>query len=107
MSRLGDAVRRSNRALERDTGNEFFVWKGNNYAAVGNVAESSKLLGSGGFELEADLSVFARLEILPDPGPVEKDLITFRGKPYRIERVSVLPGSSIVKLACNSTTKGA
>lgn len=109
MSSLGSSSKRGLKSLERSTGRKVFTWPvgGSDYICVGNVAESSKTLGVGGFALEADCSIFVRLELLPEPLPAEKQRLIFNGKTYRIDKVSKLPGDEVLKLICNDPTRGA
>lgn len=107
MSILGQDTKRTLRELERLTGRKVFRWNGNNYQCVGNTSESMKDLGVGGWEIELDLSIFVRRQLLPTPGPKEKQSLSFDGKNYRIANVKNLPGDEVQKLICEFDSKGA
>lgn len=112
MSRIGDAILRSQRAIERDSGNPTFKWKANQTAStyvipcMENSSDSSKILGLGGFALEADLVLFVRVEVLVGFAPVEKDVIQFRAKNYRLDKITRLAGDTVLKYNLISLTKG-
>lgn len=107
MSILGSETIRTLRELERLTGRKTFTWHGNDYQCVGNTAESMKDLGVGGWEIELDLSIFVRRQLLPSPGPKEIQSLSFDGKVYRIANVKNLPGDAVQKLICEFDSKGA
>ncbi len=106
MNRISREVVRSLRALEKDLGNPVFTWGGADYPCCPNEATASKILGLGGFAIDADLLLFVRVAVLPDPGPREKQTLTFTGKKYRIDQRGVLPGQDIITLVCNDATRG-
>jgi hypothetical protein len=94
--------------LERAAGNPVFTWpstNGNDYECVANEASSSKIFGEGGFSLEADLTLFVRIELLPATGPQEKETLMFGGRKYRIDNLSRLPGNAVLRMACNDPNR--
>jgi hypothetical protein len=103
---IGRDIGRGLKGLERALGGPVFTWNGADYPCVANEAESSKVFGAGGFALEADLVLFVRDEVLPEVGPAEKDLVVYRGKTYRIDKIGNLPGDGQMKLMCNTPTLG-
>ena len=105
ISRLAREVNRGMRALERalatDQTAPTFTWGNVEYPCVPSQTVASQSLGPGGFSLEADLTLYVRVEVLPTPGPQENQFVTVKGKRYRIDKLSTLPGDSILRLICN------
>jgi hypothetical protein len=111
---MGGDTRRGLRDLRRATGRHFMTTRTNQeLPCVANTAESSKAFGSGGFQLEADLSVFIDAAFMPADhatnGPKEKQQWTFSrdGKVYKIDHKSLLPGDGVWKFTCTDPNKGA
>ncbi len=112
---IGNDLKRGLRDLERQSGQHTVTTKtGLELPCVGNTAESSKALGMGGFQLEADLSVFVRVEVMPTQenfaaaGIAEKQKLTYsgNGRVYRIDQIRLLPGDSVYKFTCVDLNKG-
>lgn len=101
--------------MERAQGRQYITTKtGVEIACASNTAESSKSFGVGGFQLEADLSVFVRGRNMPPTdqwaaaGIAEKQKIVFSrdSKTYRIDHISQLT-DTVWKFNCNDPNKGA
>jgi hypothetical protein len=108
MSAIGRELKRGMKELEHAVGKPVFTWPstgGQDYPCVANEASSSKVFGVGGFALEADLTLFVRLEVLPDPGPKEKQVIVYKGRKYRIDNLATLPGDEEMRMACNDPNR--
>ena len=83
-----------------------FTWAGKDYPCTPNEATASKILGLGGFALNADLLLFVRRSVLPAIGPKEKQTLMFSGRKYRIDKLGVLPGEEVVTMMCNDASEG-
>jgi hypothetical protein len=108
MNAMGRELRRGMKGLERSVGKPVFTWPSTSqdtYPCVANEASSSKIFGVGGFALEADLTLFVRAEVLPDPGPAEKQTILYKGRKYRIDSLAMLPGDEEIRMACNDPNR--
>lgn len=106
MSSMGRNLSRGMRDLRKEAGKPVFTFNGEDIPCIANEATSSKVLGVGGFALEADLVLFIEVADLPDPAPVEKQTLFYKAKKYRIDHIGALPGDAQIKLACNAPTKG-
>jgi hypothetical protein len=94
------------RQLRKEAGKPVFTFDGDDIPCIANEATSSKILGEGGFALEADLVLFVEVADLPDPAPQEKQILVYKSKSYRIDHIGALPGDAQIKLSCNSPTRG-
>lgn len=90
---------------------ETFNWNGGDYPCVRGSVTRGKTLGSAGFALDADLVLFVRAELFPDPNthddrPESKESVTYAGIRYLIEDV-VTPaaGEPFLKLICQNPNK--
>jgi len=90
---------------------ETFNWNGGEYPCVRGSVTRGKTLGSAGFALDADLVLFVRAELFPDPNthddrPEPKELISFDDTSYLIDDV-VTPaaGEPFLKLICQNPNK--
>ncbi len=72
-----------------------------------NDATTAKILGAGGFGLTADLILFVRAAVLPDPGPEETQNLTVDGRLYRLDKKTKLPGGEVFMFTCNDANQGA
>jgi len=111
-SRLGRELARGMRYLERQARSSF-DWAGQTYPCVAGPEYGGKILGSGGYRITADETLFIRLAVLGgvDP-PTEKQLITFRTDAYsqsktvRIDNVTLI-GNAILVCQCSAQHQGA
>ena len=106
MNRISREVTRTLRETEKNLEKPTFNWGGHDYPCVPNESTASKILGLGGFALQADLLLFVRRSVLPAVGPKENQNLTFSGKRYQIDKLGVLPGEEVITLVCNDATSG-
>jgi hypothetical protein len=106
VNRISREITRNLRELEKSLGRPTFKWAGGDYPCCPNESTASKILGLGGFAVTADLLLFVRRGVLPDPGPREKQTLVFSGKKYRIDKLGVLPGEEVITLVCNDPSAG-
>lgn len=107
MSAIGRALKIAIRKLEAQADNPVFTWNGRDYACFENTPKLRRILGIGGFESQADLSLFVRAEALPLPAPQLGHAISFRSRPYRISGIDPCPGGEdVLKFDFVHTTRG-
>ena len=81
-----------------------FTWAGADYKAFPSGSLFQKKAQAGGFLLEEDLTLLARADQFPDPGPAVKQLISYpgaAGQLYRIDSITTLPGGTLLKFHLN------
>lgn len=106
MNRLSRELIRSLKETERNLGNPTFRFAGADIPCSPNEATTSKLLGLGGESLTADLTLFVRVAVLPATPPKEKQILTFRGREYRIDKIGRLAGDEVLSYICNDASEG-
>jgi hypothetical protein len=88
------------------------TWNGADYPCCAGSGGRSKNNGPGGFALDADLVLIIRAnnfeaDALALLKAGTKNLLTYDGRNWRIERAITPPGDPFVKLFCNDPAQGA
>jgi hypothetical protein len=106
MSRIGNLLKRGNRSLSRDEGaTAAFVWAGNVYRCTVGTSSIAKKIDAGGLLSDMDLVLYVEADTLPDPPPKAEQILVQNGVQYRIEKLSTLPGESLVRIDCMARHK--
>jgi len=78
-----------------------FTWNGSSFPCAVSSDRRSKRLDSGGFEPEAELVLFVRVELFGSGGrPASKQTLTYAEKSWRIENVVAPAGEPFLRLVC-------
>lgn len=96
---LTDGFNEAMAELEDNAG--LVTWQGADYTVWPTSAVLGKDLGAGGFKLRADLTFVARKGVFPDPGPQEKQKVTYLGRDYRIDSLEKIQGETYMRFICN------
>ncbi len=88
-----------------------FTHNGGEYPCAPGSVTRKKTLGSGGYELDADLILFVRSIHFPDPAdhdarPETEERITYQSRRYKIMDVVSPVGEPFLKLICIAAEKG-
>jgi hypothetical protein len=82
------------------------TWNGNDYPCLASATRRRRGLESGGYALDADLTVYVRAVLFGTGArPESKETLVHRGRSYRIEEVISPTGDPFLKLVCAEKTR--
>ena len=76
MNRISNLLSRSQRSLQKDTGNQKFVYEGAEYFCVPNTFSRGTSLVSGGFEGAVDFTLFVNQSDFPAALTADMDTVS-------------------------------